>query len=196
MSSGSLPGATSVAALLQALVRVRSVNPTGDPGVDDGRQPARGGAPSAGGGSPWRTAGRQAELRRGPARPAQRRWGGLPADRPGKPKLLLCPHLDTVSVRGMTVDPFAAERRDGQDLRPRRVRHQGHGGGDAVGAVRSSAATRWRVCGHEVWFAGLMGEEAGNRGSLRRWRPAFPDADFALVGEPTRCQTSCTRPRA
>jgi acetylornithine deacetylase/succinyl-diaminopimelate desuccinylase-like protein len=38
--------------------------------------------------------------------------------------------------------------------------------------------------GYEIWFAGLMGEEAGNHGSLA-FAKQHP-VDFALVGEPTR----------
>jgi acetylornithine deacetylase/succinyl-diaminopimelate desuccinylase-like protein len=40
---------------------------------------------------------------------------------------------------------------------------------------------------HEVWFAGLMGEEAGNEGAAAL-AGQVPHAHFALVGEPTQCQ--------
>lgn len=182
MSSGRYP-ADSVTALLQAFVRVPSVNPTGDPGVDaadtgEKRCAERVAAALA-------DLGAQAELPEIlPGRPNV--VAKLPADRPGKPKLLLCPHLDTVSVRGMTVDPFAAELRDGKIY--------GRGTCDTKGTM---AAMLWALAelgrdtvarlGHEVWFAGLMDEEAGNRGAYAL-AAAFPDADFALVGEPTRCQ--------
>ena len=182
MTTQRLP-ADDVVALLQAFVRVPSVNPTGDPGVD--------GALTGEARCAERVAqtldeiGARAELVEIlPDRPNV--LGQFPADRPGKPKLLLCPHLDTVSVRGMTVDPFAAERRDG--------RVYGRGACDTKGTM---AAMLWALADlgpdavarleHEVWFAGLMGEEAGNEGAAAL-AAAFPDADFALVGEPTGCQ--------
>ena len=182
MKSGRLP-ADSVTALLQAFVRVPSVNPSGDPGVDaadTGEQRCAERVAEA-----LADLGADAELPEIlPGRPNV--VGRLPTNRPGKPKLLLCPHLDTVSVRGMTVDPFAGEKRDG--------RIYGRGACDTKGTM---AAMLWALAelgpdavarmGHEVWFAGLMDEEAGNRGASAL-AAAFPDADFALVGEPTRCQ--------
>ena len=165
--------------LLQALVRVPSVNPTGDPGtteVGEGRCAALVAEVLSAGGA-------AAELREIlPGRPNV--LGRFPADRAGKPKLLLCPHLDTVSVRGMTIDPFAAERRDG--------RVYGRGACDTKGTIAAMLWALWelgddvRRLGHEVWFAGLMGEEAGNEGAMAL-AAEHPDADFALVGEPTGC---------
>ena len=175
--------ADSVTALLQAFVRTPSVNPSGDPGVDavdtgERRMAERVAEALA-------DLGVQAELPEVlPGRPNV--VGRFPADRPGKPKLLLCPHLDTVSVRGMTIDPFAAELRDGRLL--------GRGTTDTKGTM---AAMLWALAElgpdavarmeHEVWFCGLMDEEAGNRGAYALAQ-AFPDAAFALVGEPTGCQ--------
>ncbi len=182
MNLGRFP-ADSVTALLQAFVRVPSVNPAGDPGVgvaDTGERRMAERVAQA-----LADLGAQAELPEIlPGRPNV--VGRLPADRPGKPKLLLCPHLDTVSVRGMTIDPFAADLRDGKI--------HGRGATDTKGTM---AAMLWALAelgsdavaklDHEVWFAGLMDEEAGNRGAYAL-AEAFPDAHFALVGEPTRCQ--------
>ena len=39
---------------------------------------------------------------------------------------------------------------------------------------------------HEIWFAGLMGEEAGQQGA--KTLSAREKFDFAIVGEPTRLQ--------
>ena len=175
--------ADSVIALLQSLVRVPSVNPSGDSGVDAADTGEKRCAERVA--EALADLGAQAELPEIlPGRPNV--VGRLPADRPGKPKLLLCPHLDTVSVRGMTVEPFAAERRDGKIY--------GRGTCDTKGTM---AAMLWALAelgrdavshlGHEVWFAGLMDEEAGNRGAYAL-AERFPDAAFALVGEPTGCQ--------
>ena len=40
---------------------------------------------------------------------------------------------------------------------------------------------------HEIWFAGFMGEEAGQQGA--KALSAKEKFDFAIVGEPTRLQT-------
>ena len=39
---------------------------------------------------------------------------------------------------------------------------------------------------HEIWFAGLMGEEAGQQGA--KALSATEKFDFAIVGEPTQLQ--------
>lgn len=175
----NVPPEKDVVELLRVLVRVSSVNPTGDPGTTETGEK------------------RCAELVAGwldgfcaeaalhevlPDRPNV--LGRFPADHPGKPKLLLCPHLDTVSVRGMTVDPFAAELRAG--------RIYGRGATDTKGTMAAMLWALWELRAdlpklrHEIWFAGLMGEEAGNEGALAL-AVDHPDADFALVGEPTGC---------
>jgi acetylornithine deacetylase/succinyl-diaminopimelate desuccinylase-like protein len=105
----------------------------------------------------------------------------------GKPGLLLAPHVDTVSVMGMSVDPFAAEIRDGKIY--------GRGASDTKGTM---AAMLWAL--HEmgdeigslscaVTFVGLMGEEAGQPGSQDFAERYGADFSFALVGEPTSLDT-------
>ena len=173
------PPARDVVELLQTLVQVGSVNPTGNPGtteVGEGKCAALVAGILEHGGA-------ATELREVlPGRPNV--LGRFPSDRPGKPKLFLCPHLDTVSVRGMTVDPFAAERRDG--------RVYGRGACDTKGTAAAMLWALWELrdtlprLQHEIWFAGLMGEEAGNEGALAL-AADHPDAAFALVGEPTGC---------
>ncbi len=173
------PPADDVVELLRALVRVPSVNPTGDPGTTETGE-GRVAALVAG----WLEGfGAEATLPEVlPGRPNV--LGRFPADRPGKPKLLLCPHLDTVSVRGMTVEPFAAELRDG--------RVYGRGATDTKGTMAAMLWALWLLRAelprlqHEIWFAGLMGEEAGNEGAATL-AADHADADFALVGEPTGC---------
>jgi acetylornithine deacetylase/succinyl-diaminopimelate desuccinylase-like protein len=167
---------SNVVELLQELVRIPSVNPAGDPGTD--------------GVGEARIAGYLAQLLRS--------WGavvelrevepGRPnvvarflSDRPGKPKVLFAPHTDTVSVSGMTIDPFGGEVRDG--------RIWGRGASDTKGPM---AAMLWalyeerdRLAGlsHEIWFAGLAGEEAGQPGA--KALAAEEHFDFVLAGEPT-----------
>ena len=173
------PLADDVVGLLQAMVRMGSVNPAGDPGTTEiGEKRCAEFVADR-----LASLGAAAELREVlPGRPNA--LGRFPSDRPDKPKLFLCPHLDTVSVRGMTVDPFAAELRDG--------RVYGRGSTDTKG---TASAMLWALSllrdelpklRHEIWFAGLMGEEAGNEGAAAL-AADHPDAAFALVGEPTGC---------
>lgn len=81
----------------------------------------------------------------------------------------------------MVIDPFGGEIRDG--------RLWGRGASDTKGPM---AAMLWALrelrdrvptLGHEVWFAGLMGEEAGQEGA--RAFVKEERADFALIAEPT-----------
>src|SRR5688572_31903806 len=95
--------------LLQALIRIPSVNPHGNPGTDGIGEKAMAEWLAA-----WlQEAGAQVELREVlPDRPnVIAHW---PGDRPGKARLLFAPHTDTVSVSGMTIDPFSGEIRDGK----------------------------------------------------------------------------------
>ncbi|MEN9020859.1 MAG: M20 family metallopeptidase [Verrucomicrobiales bacterium] len=107
----------------------------------------------------------------------------FPADHPGKPKVILGPHIDTVSIQGMTIDPFAAEIRDGKLY--------GRGAADTKGTM---AAMLWALkeLGPEriarlpvdVTFVGFMGEENSQPGS-RHFAKHHPNYDFAVIGEPT-----------
>jgi acetylornithine deacetylase/succinyl-diaminopimelate desuccinylase-like protein len=170
---------TSVSGLLQELVRIPSVNPHGSPGVDRLGEQACGEFVA---GFLRDCCGAEVELRQvAPGRPNV--VGRFPTDRAGKPRVILAPHLDTVSVGGMTIDPFGGEIRDGKIW--------GRGATDTKGPM---AAMLWALhemreriaaLGHEVWFAGLMGEEAGQEGA--RAFVKQERADFALIGEPTGC---------
>ncbi|MBU6179986.1 MAG: M20 family metallopeptidase [Verrucomicrobia bacterium] len=101
----------------------------------------------------------------------------------GKPGILFAPHLDTVSVEGMTVDPFGAAISEG--------RIHGRGASDTKGTM---AAMLWAL--HQrrdriarlpvsVAFVGLMGEEAGQPGSKHFAERHGDEFSFAIVGEPT-----------
>jgi acetylornithine deacetylase/succinyl-diaminopimelate desuccinylase-like protein len=166
----------SVVELLQALVRIPSVNPQGDPGIDSPGEQAMAEFVA----EFLRESGAEAELQ--PVLPGRPNViGKFPTDRAGKPRLVFAPHLDTVSIVGMTIDPFAAEIRE--------EKIWGRGASDTKGPM---AAMLWalyemraQIAGlpYEIWFAGLMGEEAGQDGAkafVREHR-----ADFAIIGEPT-----------
>lgn len=167
--------------LLQELIRIPSVNPDGAP-----RQGATGEAAMA------EAVGQFLELCG-----AEVRFEEVLPDRPnvigdfpggqGKPGLLFAPHIDTVSVKGMTIDPFAAEIRDGKIF--------GRGASDTKGTL---AAMLWAF--HElrdelpnldvaVSFVGLMGEEAGQPGSQHFAATHADKFAFAVVGEPTNLET-------
>lgn len=171
----------TVVELLQELVRIPSVNPAGDPGTE---------GVGEGNVAHWLAGFFQEHLRAEvelqeilPGRP------NLIAKLPRKQssargRILLAPHTDTVSVRGMTIDPFGAELRDG--------RVYGRGTCDTKGTIAAMMRALLDMgdavtdSAGEIWFVGLMGEEAGHTG-VRALAPTV-EADFALVGEPTeRC---------
>jgi acetylornithine deacetylase/succinyl-diaminopimelate desuccinylase-like protein len=165
-----------VVELLQALIRIPSVNPHGDPGTQ-GVGEARIAEYLA---QFLRGIGAQVELREVLlGRPnVVAHW---PGDRGGKPRILFAPHTDTVSVLGMSIDPFSGEERDGKVW--------GRGASDTKGPM---AAMLWALhelrdrlpaLGHEIWFAGLMSEEADQHGS--KALAAEERFDFVIAAEPT-----------
>jgi len=171
-----MPG--SVVELAQALVRIPSVNPDGDPGTDrTGEQACAEFIADF-----LRSLGAEVDLQEvHPGRPnvvARFAAGGA------KPRLLFAPHTDTVSVAGMTIDPFGSEIREGKIY--------GRGASDTKGPM---AAMLWALhecrdllphLSHEIWFAGLMGEEAGQDGA--KALAAREKFDFVVVGEPTELE--------
>jgi acetylornithine deacetylase/succinyl-diaminopimelate desuccinylase family protein len=171
-----------VVSLLQALVRIPSVNPDGDPGTD-----------LAGEGEIaefvaefLRSMGAEARLEEVlPGRPNV--IGSFPnSGDPNRPKILLAPHLDTVGVGGMSIDPFGAELRDGKLF--------GRGACDTKGtmaamlwALKELGAETIATLGAQVTFVAFCGEETGQPGShhfAERNRGVY---DFAVIGEPTEC---------
>ena len=166
---------SNVVELAQALVRIPSVNPDGDPGTSQtGEQGCAEFIASF-----LASLGAKVELRDVLSRrPNVVGWFHGSS---GKPKMLFAPHTDTVSVAGMTVDPFGGEIKDG--------RLYGRGASDTKGPM---ASMLWALhecreilphLTHEIWFAGLMGEEAGQDGA--KALAAQEDFDFVVVGEPT-----------
>ncbi len=171
------------AALLQKLIQIPSVNPAGNPGCDPGETGELAIAEFLVG--HLQGLGAEVELREVlPGRPNV--LAHFPSQHENKLRLLLAPHTDTVSVGGMTVSPFGGEMRDGKIF--------GRGACDTKGCIAAMlsalaeiGAERLAGLEHEIWFAGLMGEEAGNQGAK-----ALADEmqfDFVVVGEPTELQT-------
>lgn len=175
---------TSPQALLQDLIRIPSVNPDGAPG-----QGATGEKDCA----EWVGAFLQvcgAEVHFEEVLPGRPNVIGHFPGREGKPAILFAPHTDTVSVRGMTIDPFEGEIRDGKI--------HGRGASDTKGTM---AAMLWAL--HQmkdeiprlpvaVSFVGLMGEEAGQPGSKHFAEKHSGEFEFAIVGEPTELETVYT----
>ena len=166
----------TVTEIAATLIRIPSVNPDGDPGTTKTGEA---------GCAEWlaeflTAAGAEAELREVfPGRPNV--VGRFPSDRPGKPRILFAPHTDTVSVSGMTIDPFSGEIREGKLF--------GRGATDTKGPM---ASMLWALkemgpdistLPYEIWFAGLMSEETGQHGAKSlAGQEAFA---FVIAGEPT-----------
>lgn len=99
----------------------------------------------------------------------------------GPRRLVLNGHLDTVGVRGMTVDPFAAEVRRG--------RLTGRGACDMKGGIAALLAAAHRMArdgwdGGELMVALTADEEHASVG-MRALVDAGLEADGAVVCEPT-----------
>jgi acetylornithine deacetylase/succinyl-diaminopimelate desuccinylase-like protein len=171
----------SPAQLLRALIRIPSVNPDGDPG-----------SPHTGEAACAEFVGRFLTEECGasvffeeilPGRPNV--IARLTPHHPdsAKPRILFAPHTDTVSVAGMTIDPFGGEIREG--------RVWGRGASDTKGTMAAmlwafrELRGRWNELNAEVTFAGFMGEETGQPGSQHFARTRRGQFDFAIVGEPT-----------
>ena len=101
----------------------------------------------------------------------------------GRPRILLGPHLDTVGVENMTIDPFSAEIRDGKIW--------GRGACDTKGpmaAMLEALRENKNILADlpvAVDFVAFMGEEASQYGSKHFAKHHAADYQFAIVGEPT-----------
>ncbi len=162
----------SVVDLCQALVQIPSENPSGSVASQGEEAVARFV------GEFLESLGAKVEYEEiGSGRPNV--YGLWPVPSGASQRILFAPHLDTVTVEGMTVDPFLAERLDG--------RLYGRGSSDTKGSM---AAMLWALKSVDlsklnvaVGFAGLVDEEYEQLGvkacAVRNM------ADFAIVGEPT-----------
>ncbi|MDB6119317.1 MAG: Acetylornithine deacetylase [Verrucomicrobiaceae bacterium] len=181
-----LPSLSNVVELTQALVRIPSVNPDGDPGTTETGEQACGEFVAAF----LERIGAKAVLEEvQPGRPnvIGRFPSNLGADGRKKPCIVFGPHLDTVGVGGMTIEPFSGELRDG--------RIWGRGASDTKGpmasmlwALKTLGAQAIAELPVEVHFAGFMSEESSQHGS-RHFAENHPDYAFALVAEPTSLKT-------
>jgi acetylornithine deacetylase len=168
---------TDLVALLQQLIRIPSVNPDNDPGTA-----SSGETELADFLAEWlRKLGAATHLEE--VKPGRPNLVARFAPLDGRPRVLFGPHLDTVGVGGMTIDPFAAELRDG--------RIWGRGACDTKGPM---AAMLWALQEHApkfkdalvaVDFVAFMGEESGQWGSRQFVAQHGADYRFAIVGEPT-----------
>ena len=172
--------ALSPVALLGELIRIPSVNPEGEPGVDEPGEARLAGYLE----KLLDELGAETSLREVlPGRPNV--VARFPSDRAGKPRLLLAPHTDTVSVAGMTIAPFGGDEREGKIW--------GRGASDTKGPMASMLCALSRLeeeipkLGYEIWFAGLMGEESGQHGA--KALAAEENFDFVIAGEPTDLKT-------
>src|SRR6202162_4062772 len=162
----------SVVDLCQALVQIPSENPSGSSASHGEEAIARFV------GEFLESLGAKVEFEEiGSGRPNV--YGLWPVPSGRRQRILFAPHLDTVTVDGMTVDPFLAERLDGQLY--------GRGASDTKGSM---AAMLWALKSVDpsklnvaVGFAGLADEEFEQLGA--RACAARNMADFAIVGERT-----------
>jgi len=169
---------TNVVELLQDLVAIPSVNPQGNPGTD------RTGEQALGEYVADFLRGLGADVTLTPIHPG--RPNVIATFAPAKPTahLAFAPHLDTVSVAGMTIAPFDPVIRDGKLF--------GRGSSDTKGpmaaalwALRDWAQSSARAKSRITWtFLALMGEEAGNDGAIAVAKNGF-STDLTLVLEPT-----------
>jgi acetylornithine deacetylase/succinyl-diaminopimelate desuccinylase family protein len=174
---------SAVTELLQELVRIPSVNPQGDPGT-----PHIGEGPIAQFiGDFMVKLGMEVELQFADKdRPNV--IGRLKSKNP-KHHILLGPHLDTVSVVGMTIDPFSGKQEGG--------RIWGRGACDTKGpmasilvAIQNLTQQKRAPQNTDIWFTGLMGEESGNDGIAFLMESDFfksknAHVNFGIAGEPT-----------
>jgi acetylornithine deacetylase len=163
--------------LLQQLVRIPSVNPDNPPGTD-----RTGEAEIAAWLKGWlEDLGATVVLEE--IKPGRPNLIARFAPRDGRQRILLGPHLDTVGVGSMTIDPFGGEIRAG--------RLWGRGASDTKGPM---AAMLWGLKENAavladmeiaVDFVGFMGEESMQWGSKDFAKHHGHDYAFAIVGEPT-----------
>lgn len=172
-----------VVELLQELVRIPSVNPQGDAGTPHTGE----GEMAMFVGDFLVALGMEVEMQF--VEEGRPNVIGRLRSKHSRKHLLLGPHMDTVSVTGMTLDPFSGELRDG--------RVWGRGACDTKGPM-AAMLEALRLMGEEkrvpaetdVWFTGLMGEESGNDGIEFLMQSDFfakrgVKPDFGVAGEPT-----------
>jgi acetylornithine deacetylase/succinyl-diaminopimelate desuccinylase-like protein len=174
-----MAGPKNVVELLQDLVAIPSVNPQGNPGTDrTGEQAVADYVADF-----LRTCGAEVLVKHIEiGRP-----NVIASFQPDQTAahLAFAPHLDTVSVAGMTIEPFSPVVRDGKLF--------GRGSSDTKGpmaaalwALHDWAKSPARKNSRVHWtFLGLMGEEATNEGAIAVAKSGF-SSDLTMVLEPTQ----------
>jgi len=173
-----MAGPKDVVELLRDLVAIPSVNPEGNPGTDrTGEQDIADYVASF-----LRTCGAEVQVRHIAIGRPNVIATFAPAN--SAAHLAFAPHLDTVSVAGMTISPFDPWVRDN--------RLYGRGSSDTKGpmaaalwALHDWAHSAARKDSRVTWtFLGLMGEEATNEGAMAIAKSGF-SCDLAMALEPT-----------
>ena len=169
-----------VISLLQQLIRIPSVNPDNSPGTEQVGEEML-----ALFLSDWLTSiGAKVTLEEIQPRRPNLIARFAPLD--GRPRILLGPHLDTVGIGGMVIEPFGGEIREGKIW--------GRGASDTKGPM---AAMLWALAENQnsladlptaVDFVAFMGEESCQWGSKDFAKRHGKDYTFALVAEPTSMQ--------
>ncbi len=173
-----------VAQLLQKLVRIPSVNPSGDPGTQyvGERRIA--------------LFLKSHLLRMGAKVEMHEVAKGRPnviacfkARRRSERAVMVESHTDTVSVLGMTIPPFGGQIRKG--------RVWGRGACDTKGTMAAVLTALGSLARHkklpettDLCFVGAMGEEAGNEGAMHLMKSGYfrrkgVRPEFAIATEPT-----------
>ncbi|MBI5396401.1 MAG: ArgE/DapE family deacylase [Verrucomicrobia bacterium] len=173
---------SAVIKLLRDLVAIPSVNPQGEPGTDKTGEAEI----AAFVAQRLRRMGADVEFQYAePDRPTV--IGKLAARGRAKRAVAFAPHTDTVSVAGMTIEPFKPVVR-GDKL-------YGRGAADTKGSLAAFLAAMERAARsraareHDIYLIALMGEESGNDGAKflmrHKWPKLLGKLDFVIVGEPT-----------
>ena len=166
-----------VVSLLQALVRIPSVNPDNDPGTEK-----TGEAAIANFLGDWLEE-ISATVTIEEIHPHRPNLIARFAPLDDRPRILFGPHLDTVGVANMTIDPFGGEIRDGKIW--------GRGASDTKGPMAAMLIALKRNRDQlaslpiAIDFVAFMGEESGQWGSKHFAKHHGAHYQFALVGEPT-----------
>ena len=103
-----------------------------------------------------------------------------------RPRIFLGPHLDTVAIEGMTIDPFAATMSEGKVW--------GRGSSDTKGPMAAMLIALFEQKEKladlpvAIDFVAFMGEESYQPGSKHFAKHHAHNYEFALIGEPTSLQ--------
>ena len=101
----------------------------------------------------------------------------------GRPRILLGPHLDTVGIDNMTIDPFSGHIQDGKIW--------GRGASDTKGpmaAMLTALSENKHLLPHlpiAIDFVAFMGEEASQHGSKHFAKHHASHYQLAIIAEPT-----------